>query len=172
MHATQIGDLLREGQMTPQRPSGCRAQGESSSTQLGEIAGNRLRFTIFHEIVHYLLDDDGALLQLLHDVFGADQDSIDRFKEYACHVGAAEFLVSRDEVVKLIHRRGFTVDLISFMYEQYGISRVRRVDTARTECAGSVLRSRMQIPSEVDCGWNSGGSYLSNRRHRLARLNS
>mgnify|MGYP001124158880 CR=1 FL=1 len=55
----------------------------------------RPQFTIFHEIMHYLLERDGELYEYLTDVLSNDQDAFDAAIERFCQVGAAEFLLPR-----------------------------------------------------------------------------
>ena len=71
----------------------------------------RKRFTQFHEITHHLIDEDGDLISILHDVAWAEYD---KQVERLCNMGAAEFLMPREEFTKLYETKGFSVELIPF----------------------------------------------------------
>ena len=66
----------------------------------------RKRFTQFHEITHHLIDEDGDLISILHDAAWGEYD---KQVERLCNIGAAEFLMPREEFTKLYKRR----DLVS-----------------------------------------------------------
>ena len=75
----------------------------------------RKRFTQFHEVVHYLIEKDGDLISELHDYpYSTDsmKDEYDKVVEILCNIGAAEFLMPRDEFKKLYTAEGFNVGLI------------------------------------------------------------
>lgn len=82
----------------------------------------RRQFTIFHEIVHFLIDQDGALIEYLTDTYRDDPEGYRDALEHACDVGAAEFLAPRAQVVGYIDRWGFTTDLITYVRSRHGMS--------------------------------------------------
>ena len=71
----------------------------------------RKRFTQFHEITHHLIDEDGDLISILHDAAWGEYD---KQVERLCNIGAAEFLMPREEFTKLYKQKGFSVELIPF----------------------------------------------------------
>lgn len=75
----------------------------------------RKRFTQFHEVVHYLIREDEDLISELQDYpYSTDsmEDEYERVVEILCNIGAAEFLMPRDEFKKLYTAEGFNVELI------------------------------------------------------------
>lgn len=82
----------------------------------------RIEFTIFHEITHFLLIDDGELYSYLHDVYGNDHQLFERTLERCCEIGAAEFLMPCDTVLAAISRRGLSVALIEEIANKNGSS--------------------------------------------------
>jgi hypothetical protein len=82
----------------------------------------RYLFTAYHEIMHILLEDDGELIELLHDSCGDDDQLFRNLKEYACNVGAAEFIAPQQSVRRTIEKRGFSVDLINYMNSIFKLS--------------------------------------------------
>ena len=71
----------------------------------------RKRFTQFHEIAHHLIDEDGDLISILHDAAWGEYD---KQVERLCNIGAAEFLMPREEFTKFYEANGFSVELIPF----------------------------------------------------------
>ena len=53
---------------------------------------SRGEFTIFHEAIHWLLDEDGELIELLAETLGGNIAAYRGAIERCCHAGAAEFL--------------------------------------------------------------------------------
>lgn len=73
---------------------------------------SRLEFTAFHEIVHYLLDEDGELIEYFTEVLSSNHEFYDRAIERCCQIGAAEFMIPRARVRALLTDNGFSVDLV------------------------------------------------------------
>lgn len=82
----------------------------------------RRQFTIFHEIVHFLIDQDGAVIEYLTDTYRDDSNGYRHALEHACNVGAAEFLAPRAQVVSYIDRWGFATGLIPYIRSRHGMS--------------------------------------------------
>ena len=72
----------------------------------------RKRFTQFHEVVHYLIRKDEDLISELQDYPYSKEDEYEKVVEILCNIGAAEFLMPRDEFKKLYTAEGFNVRLI------------------------------------------------------------
>jgi Zn-dependent peptidase ImmA (M78 family) len=60
----------------------------------------RAEFTIYHEITHHLLDEDGEILEHFTDLLANDSVAFDREIERCCDRGAAEFLMPRTRVAE------------------------------------------------------------------------
>lgn len=73
---------------------------------------SRVEFTAFHEIVHYLLEEDGELIESFTESLRHSPKDYDRAIERCCQLGAAEFMIPRASVRELILQHGFSIDLI------------------------------------------------------------
>lgn len=82
----------------------------------------RVEFTIYHEITHHLLDEDGEIIEHFTELLRNDEKGYDREIERCCHKGAAEFLMPRARVAEAIRDEGFSVDLIELIAERHGAS--------------------------------------------------
>ena len=72
----------------------------------------RKQFTRFHEVMHYLINQDDELISTLHDATWDQHGEYDRQVERLCNIGAAEFLMPREKFAKLYKEKGLNVDLI------------------------------------------------------------
>lgn len=73
---------------------------------------SRVEYTVFDEIMHFLLIEDGELYDYLNEVQRKDPRSFDATIERWCQMGAAEFLIPRSQVNSYIAKEGYSVDLI------------------------------------------------------------
>ena len=74
----------------------------------------RKQFTRFHEITHHLINEDEELIAMLHDMPWSRDNEYEIQLERLCNIGAAEFLMPREEFTKLYKAKGFNVELIPF----------------------------------------------------------
>ena len=84
----------------------------------------RKQFTRFHEVVHYLINEDGELISTLHDATWSQNGEYKKQLERLCNVGAAEFLMPCEEFTKLYKEQGFNVKLIPFAVNHFGSSAI------------------------------------------------
>ena len=84
----------------------------------------RKQFTRFHEVVHYLINEDGELISILHDATWSQNGEYKKQLERLCNVGTAEFLMPREELTKLYKEQGFNVELISFAANHFKSSTI------------------------------------------------
>lgn len=98
----------------------------------------RVEFTIFHEITHHLLDEDGEIIEHYTTLLRNDQAGYEKAVERCCDKGAAEFLMPRDRVRDLISAKSFSVDLVEDIADTHG---------------SSVIASALQLAhcAPVDC---------------------
>jgi len=71
----------------------------------------RRQFTLYHELVHYLIRLDNDLYSYLHDAYPKTTD-FDRTIELVCNIGAAELILPRENVRSLIDQKGFSLSLL------------------------------------------------------------
>lgn len=84
----------------------------------------RKRFTQFHEITHYLLEENEDLISELDECNYGQGDRHHPQIEYLCNIGAAEFLMPSREFVTLYEERGFNVQLILFAADYFKSSTI------------------------------------------------
>jgi hypothetical protein len=136
----------------------------------------RVEFTIFHEITHRLLDEDGEIIEYFTAVLRNNDKAYDREIERCCHKGAAEFLMPRARVAEAIAAEGFHVDLVEVIANRHGASLIasalQLAHCAPVDCL-VVLCSHGAIPRS----WpRSTGLYIDyvgawpRRKYPLARF--
>ena len=84
----------------------------------------RKQFTRFHEITHYLIEQDGELISVLHDATWNHTQGYEASLERLCDVGAAEFLMPRDEFKQLYNQKGFHIELVTEASRHFGSSMI------------------------------------------------
>lgn len=84
----------------------------------------RRRFTLFHEITHYLVENDGDLISDLHELTYNQEGELDRQLEIYCNIGAAEFLMPREKYMRLCEEKGFNVNTIPFAASYFRCSTI------------------------------------------------
>lgn len=82
----------------------------------------RVEFTIFHEITHYLLDEDGQHYEYFTSALRKNERAFKAAIERYCDRGAAEFLIPRQLVRAAIQERGFSVELVEHLAANTGAS--------------------------------------------------
>ncbi len=82
----------------------------------------RAEFTVYHEITHHLLEEDGEIIEHFTELLRNDDGAFKREIERCCHKGAAEFLMPRGRVAETIRSEGFSVDLVGLIAERHGAS--------------------------------------------------
>lgn len=85
---------------------------------------SRREFTIFHEAIHWLLNEDGEIYDYLSDTYPNNPEHIDKVLERCCEMGAAEFMMPRKRVQEYIERESFSVDLVERLGGMNGASTV------------------------------------------------
>lgn len=84
----------------------------------------RVAFTIFHEVVHHLLDEDGEIIEFFTEALRGDERAYALAIERCCNVGAGEFLLPRERVRELLCVEGTSVQLVAQMTRDFGASLV------------------------------------------------
>jgi hypothetical protein len=116
----KIGLNLRSGPLGPAR-DGLLTKGNVVVNRTLRWAP-RIEFTIFHEIFHYLLEEDGEIIELYTEILRSDDAAYKAAIERCCHQGAAEFLMPQARVRDAISTNGFSVELVEFIAERHGAS--------------------------------------------------
>lgn len=82
----------------------------------------RIEFTLFHEITHYLLEEDGEVIDYYTRVLRSNDSHYKQAIERCCHLGAAEFLLPRVRVRAIIDEYEFSITLIEDVAHRQGAS--------------------------------------------------
>ena len=107
-----LGLDVKEGLLPPEIDGMCKDR--TIFINSGIQCEERKRFTQFHEVVHYLLNEDGELISKLHDLPFNQNGEHERQIEKFCNIGAAEFLMPSKVFTKLYKEREFNVGLILY----------------------------------------------------------
>ena len=101
----------------------------------------RRRFTLFHELVHHLIRLDGDLYSYLHEIY-TDDSIFDRTIELLCNIGAAEFILPREQVREVIENEGFSLQLLLKFCEERKVSGpaalIQLIQCAPNKCYGVI----------------------------------
>ena len=86
----------------------------------------RIEFTIFHEVTHHLIEDDGEILSQFGEYFMGKAD--DKKEHYAlealCHRGAGEFVMPSAHFLPMIQSMNWRVAGIKHAAARFGCSAV------------------------------------------------
>jgi len=82
----------------------------------------RVEFSIYHEIMHHLIEEDGALIEYYTARLRRDDRAYHAAIERCCQRGAAEFLLPRERVRAAIAAEGVTPDLVGLLADRTGVS--------------------------------------------------
>jgi hypothetical protein len=85
---------------------GCR-QGRKIVINKAITCAERREFTVFHEILHILIEDDGEVESSLLELIEHGSDNFNWEIESLCNLGAAEFLMPSEEFKKLMDANEF-----------------------------------------------------------------
>ena len=143
--------VVKEVPLSPARDGTITKQGTiliNSRIQSKE----RKQFTRFHEITHHLIDDDEELISVLHDAAWDQNGEHEKQLERLCNIGAAEFLMPREEFTKLYKEQGFSVELIPFAANYFESSAIattiQLAQVAPNSCITAICEYGL-IPNEI-----------------------
>lgn len=104
----------------------------------------RRQFTLYHELVHYLIRLDDDLYSYLHDAYSKTTD-FDRTIELVCNIGAAELILPRANIRRLIDEKGFSLSLLFELCQLHPVSGpaalIQLVQNAPNQCYGVVCEN-------------------------------
>lgn len=82
----------------------------------------RVNFSYFHEVSHHLVRHDRELYSFINDYYSSDKE-LELTIEAYCNMGAAEFLVPASDVRAAIKAKGFSVQLLPQLDQDYPASK-------------------------------------------------
>ena len=131
----------------------------------------RKRFTQFHEVAHYLIEENGDLISELRKYTCSQEDGYKRSLEVLCNIGAAEFLMPREEFRKLYKAKGFNVELILYAAHHFRSSSIattiQLAQVAPNECIAVVCENGLipngSAPSQASF-FTTGNQYHNKSR--------
>ncbi len=110
----------------------------------------RVEFSIYHEIMHHLIEEDGALIEYYTTRLRRDDRAYHAAIERCCQQGAAEFLLPRDRVQAAIAAEGFAPDLVGLLSDHAGVSlaaaAIQLARCAPVECYVVLCRAAISGP--------------------------
>ena len=117
-----LGLDVREGRLPPDIDGTI----EGNTIVINSVIRNeeRREFTRFHEIMHYLIQDDEDLISELDAVTSNKNGEYKRQVEQLCNSGAAEFLMPSEQFRALYRKLGFNVNVIPVASSQFGASSI------------------------------------------------
>ena len=117
-----LGLVLKEGRL----PRDVDGMIEGNTIVLNSEIRNRERreFTQFHEVMHYLMNADEDLISELDAVTSTENGEYKRKLEQFCNIGAAEFLMPREQFRALFNKSGFSVNVIPLASSHFGASSI------------------------------------------------
>jgi hypothetical protein len=80
----------------------------------------RQRFTLAHEVMHYLIYHDDEALSLLHELYQGAQ--LEAQLEVLCNLGASELLLPTEVLQEALRKWGMRARLIQRLAEQHQVS--------------------------------------------------
>lgn len=117
--ATGIGATLSYGKM-PDGKFGAFVPEKNHILIDQESPPKRQRFTLAHEVMHYLIQNDDDLLSDLHEEYEGDKLEVEL--ENLCNLGAAEMLLPGNVVDAAIEKKGQHPKLIPELAELHQVS--------------------------------------------------
>ncbi len=125
----------------------------------------RVEFSIYHEIMHHLIEEDGALIEYYTARLRRDERAYRAAIERCCQQGAAEFLLPQERVRAAIAADGVTPQVVGLLADGAGVS-----------LAAAAIQVAHGAPVEcyvVLCGPGAAGLVVeyapTNGRYPLAR---
>jgi Zn-dependent peptidase ImmA (M78 family) len=117
-----LGLSIKYGKLPPDK-DGILAENKIAINTLIQNE-ERKQFTKFHEITHYLIEQDGEIISILHDANWNQEHGYDFSLERFCNIGAAEFLMPREEFRRVYSNKGFQVGTIIEASRYFGSSKI------------------------------------------------
>jgi len=113
----------------------------------------RVEFSIYHEIMHHLIEEDGVLIEYYTARLRRDDRAYHAAIERCCQQGAAEFLLPRDRVQAVITAEGVAPYLVGLLADRAGVSLVAAaIQLARcapVECYVVLCRAASDGPERL-----------------------
>jgi len=85
-----------------------------------EQSPRRQRFTLAHEVMHHLIEQDGDILSDLHEAYAGP--ALEQALERLCNLGAAEMLLPGAEVARALAAAGPNPRLVWELADRFGVS--------------------------------------------------
>jgi len=124
--------------------------------------------SIYHEIMHHLIEEDGALIEYYTARLRRDDRAYHAAIERCCQQGAAEFLLPRERVQAAITAEGFAPRLVGLLADQAGVSlaaaAIQLARCAPVECYVVLCRAASDSPERLVVDYAP-----TNGRYPLAR---
>jgi Zn-dependent peptidase ImmA (M78 family) len=107
----------------------------------------RQRFTMAHEVTHFLILKDDDLLSDLHDAYAGD--ALEEAIEILCNVGASAILVPEPELEALLTKYGRGARLIPRMVQHFAVSRPAACVALAQHLEGKAVVAVMRVKGKT-----------------------
>lgn len=112
----------------------------------------RQRFTMAHEVTHFLILADDDFLSDLHDAYEGEE--LEQNIEVLCNIGASEILIPRAELERLLVRYGASARALAKIIGQFGVSKpaacVALVEAMQEAAIVAVCRAKGKTQTRRD----------------------
>lgn len=108
----------------------------------------RQRFTMAHEITHFLILADEELLSDLHDAY--EGDSLEEAIEVLCNVGASEILIPQSELDGVLNKYGRGARVLPRMVTQFKVSKPAACVALAQQLEGKAIVAILRAAKKAD----------------------
>lgn len=108
----------------------------------------RQRFTMAHEITHFLILADEELLSDLHDAY--EGDTLEEAIEVLCNVGASEILIPQVELAELLKKYGRGARVLPRMVAHFKISKPAACVALAQQLEGKAIVAVLRAAKKAD----------------------
>jgi Zn-dependent peptidase ImmA (M78 family) len=107
----------------------------------------RQRFTMAHEVTHFLILQDEDFLSDLHDAY--DGDALEEAIEVLCNVGASAILVPETELEALLQKYGRGARVLPRIAQAFGVSKPAACVALAQHLEGRALVTVLRAPKRT-----------------------
>jgi Zn-dependent peptidase ImmA (M78 family) len=108
----------------------------------------RQRFTMAHEITHFLILADEELLSDLHDVY--EGETLEEAIEILCNVGASEILIPHTELAEVLSKYGHGARVLPRIVAQFKVSKPAACVALAQQLEGRVIIAILRAAKKAD----------------------
>ena len=108
----------------------------------------RQRFTMAHEITHFLILADEELLSDLHDAY--EGESLEEAIEILCNIGASEILIPQAELLQILKKYGRGARVLPRMVAHFKVSKPAACVALAQQLEGRAIVAILRAAKKTD----------------------